>query len=105
MTFIKNHLISLLSGLFGIVFITLAVLTINSNAVAAKMANVKKNTNADSIRSLATNPKNQKIIDEEIKRGDSAKKEADKALKEAGDFNKRSPLTGGTGAAVFPKPT
>ena len=100
MQFIKTHLISLLCGVGAIVFVVVGVLGMMSTSVVDEMGKRKNDTGADNIRSLTSNPKNERIIEAERLKGEKFEEEYQKTLAAAHGINQRGPLMAG----VFPKP-
>ena len=98
MQFLKNHWISLLSGVVAMAAIAATVLGLTRTGVVQAMERIR--SEAGQIDSLAGNPKNQAIIDAEKRRGEQFDKEYNDALAAAEEINKRTPLLDG----VFPAP-
>ena len=96
MAFIKTHLISLLSGVAALAFISIAVLGMMSDGVEKKMQ--QRAGIANDIRSLKSNPKNQESIEAEAKRGQQFEQEYEETFAVAAQINRREVLRTG----VFP---
>lgn len=96
MQFIKTHMISLICGVLGLVFIVGAVLGMMQDDVLKEMQ--ARAAVANEINSLRSNAKNSDVIDAEKKRGASFKVEFDKTIAALKEINKRTPLKEG----VFP---
>jgi len=96
--FLKTHLISLLSGLFGLVFIAVAVLGMMSGKVVRQME--ERAAVIAKIRSLKSAPKNEACIQAEAERGRRFEQEYTETLSIAQRINERQPLRQG----VFPVP-
>jgi len=98
MQFVKNHWISLLSGLVALMGIAGAVWFMMSDSVVEEMSKHKQL--GANISRLMSSPKNQAMIDAERDRGKAFSDEYNKTLSVAEDRNRREVLLDG----VFPKP-
>jgi len=98
MQFIKTHLLSLLCGVAALAFIVVATMGMLSDSVRAELE--KRVNEARRIDGLASNPRNQAMIDEERRRGELFQREYNETLEEAYRINAREPLIAG----VFPRP-
>jgi hypothetical protein len=96
MQFMKTHLISLICGVLGLVFIGGAVLGMMQDSVKVEMENRARIQGE--ISSLRSAPKNDKVIDAEKERGRLFDVEFNAALEEIRKINERKPLIEG----VFP---
>lgn len=96
--FIKTHLISLLCGLFAVLFIVAGVLGMSSDRVIQDMNAEITRTGAKSISGLKSNPRNEQVIAKEKERKETFETEYRKTVEVAAGINKREPLMPG----VFP---
>lgn len=97
MTFIKNHLISLASGLAALVFIAIGVLGMMQTNVIEEME--QRVRRAGQIGSLRSSAKNDACINAEAERGQLFQREYAATVAEAERINARQPLM----ENVFPK--
>ncbi len=100
MQFIKAHLISLLCGVGAIAALAVGILGMMATSVVDEMNKLVSDTGAREIRSLASDPKNERKIEAERAKGEKFEEEYQKTLAAAHGINQRGPLMAG----VFPKP-
>ena len=100
MQFIKAHLISLLCGVGAIAALAVGILGMMATSVVEEMNKLVSDTGAREIRSLASDPKNERTIEAERSKGEKFEEEYQKTLAAAHGINQRGPLMAG----VFPKP-
>jgi len=100
MQFIKAHLISLLCGVGALAALAVGIVGTMSTSVVDKMNERVSDTGARDIRSLASNSRNERIIEAERAKGEKFEEEYQKTLAAARGINQRGPLMAG----VFPKP-
>ena len=96
MTFIKTHLISLLSGLGALIFVAVGVLGMMSDTVVSKMT--ERASRAGVINQLRSSAKNQAWIEAEAERGQLFEKEYNDTREVARRISARRPLMDG----IFP---
>ena len=96
MAFIKTHLISLLSGVAALAFITVALLGMMSDSVVKNMK--ARSSIGRDLRSLKATAKNQACIDAEKSRGQRFEQEFNDTQAVTQRINERQPLLEG----VFP---
>lgn len=96
MDFIKKHLVSLLCGVAGLIFIGLTFWGMFQTGAVEEM-NQRKNK-SNEIANYSARPVNQSIIDAEKKRGAMFEAEYKATIEVAERINKREPLVAG----VFP---
>lgn len=97
MTFIKNHLISLASGLAALIFIAIGVLGMMQDGVVTEMQ--QRVSRAGQIGMLRSSAKNDACIAAEAERGQLFEREYTATVAEAERINARKPLMDN----VFPK--
>lgn len=99
MEFVKQYLLSLVSGVLALVFVAVAVVGMMSDSVKEKMS--QRISAAGEIDTFASNPVNEERISAEKRRVDLFKKEFAAALDTLKEINARKELMPG----VFPEPT
>ena len=98
MQFLKAHWVPLACGVVSLAAVVVLILGLLSDDVVAEMN--KRVSAAGQIQSLASNPKNDEIIQAEQKRGERFKEQYENVVRQTAEFNRRVPLLEG----VFPKP-
>lgn len=96
MQFVKTHMVSLICGALGLLFVGAAVMGMMQDSVKIEMENRARMQGE--IAGLRSNPKNPEIIRAEEERGKLFEQEFSAALEEVRKINERKPLIEG----VFP---